>query len=173
MGLGWCFGYAALWVFKWAATALVTGEDVFGQAFNQAFILTGGIEREGIEGGPLQAIAANLRPLGFMRAALFVSLIGALVCILSSVVRYLRTKDDKAKTLLLVSAALLLVSLVPYLWYAVLSDHSIMHAGLMTYRDQIGALFPWLAIIALTVLAAYQKRKGAKEIDESNRSFLD
>lgn len=48
-----------------------------------------------------------------------------------------------------------------------------MHAGLMTYRDQIGALFPWLAIIALTVLLAYQKRKGAKEIDESNRSFLD
>lgn len=48
-----------------------------------------------------------------------------------------------------------------------------MHAGLMTYRNQIGAFFPWLAIIALTVLVAYQKRKGAKEIDESNRSFLD
>lgn len=173
IGLGWCFGYAALWVFKWAATALVTGEDVFGQAFNQAFILTGGIEREGIERGPLQAIAANLRPLGFMRTVLFASLIGALVCILSSVIRYFRTKDDKLKTLLLVSVALLLISFVPYLWYAVLSDHSIMHAGLMTYRDQIGALFPWLAIIALTVLLAYQKRKGAKEIDESNRSFLD
>lgn len=173
MGLGWCFGYAALWFFKWVATAFVTGEDVFGQAFNQAFILTGGIEREGIEGGPLQAIAANLRPLSFMRIVFLASLIGALACILSSAIRYRRTKDDKAKTLLLVSAALLLISFVPYLWYAILSDHSIMHAGLMTYRDQIGALFPWLAIIALTVLVAYQKRKGAKEIDESNRSFLD
>lgn len=104
---------------------------------------------------------------------MFASLVGALMCILSSVIRYLCTKDNEIKTLLLVSAALLLISFVPYLWYAVLSDHSIMHAGLMTYRNQIGAFFPWLAIIALTVLVAYQKRKGAKEIDESNRSFLD
>ena len=108
-----------------------------------------------------------------MRAVLFASLIGALVCILSSVIRYFRTKDDKLKTLLLVSVALLVIGFIPSLWYAVLSDHSIMHAGLMTYRDQIGALFPWLAIVALTVLVAYQKRKGAKEIDESSRSFLD
>ena len=173
MGLGWCFGYVALWFFKWAATSLVSGENIFKQAFDQAFILTGGIEREGTEGGPWQAIVANLRPLGFMRVVLFASLVGALMCILSSVIRYLCTKDNEIKTLLLVSAALLLISFVPYLWYAVLSDHSIMHAGLMTYRNQIGAFFPWLAIIALTVLVAYQKRKGAKEIDESNRSFLD
>lgn len=66
MGLGWCFGYVALWFFKWAATSLVSGENIFKQAFDQAFILTGGIEREGTEGGPWQAIVANLRPLGFM-----------------------------------------------------------------------------------------------------------
>lgn len=173
MGLGWCFGYAALWVFKWVATAFISGDDVLGRALEQAFILTGGVEREGVEGGALQAIKANIKPLGFMKEVLFASLIGALVCVISSAIRYLHTKDDKIKTLLLASAALLVIGFIPYLWYAVLSDHSIMHAGLMTYRDQIGALFPWLAIIALTVLLAYQKRKGAKEIDESNRSFLD
>lgn len=173
MGLGWCFGYAALWVFKWVATAFISGDDVLGRALEQAFILTGGVEREGVEGGALQAIKANIKPLGFMKEVLFASLIGALVCVISSAIRYLHTKDDKIKTLLLASAALLVIGFIPYLWYAVLSDHSIMHAGLMTYRDQIGALFPWLAIIALTVLVAYQKRKGAKEIDESNRSFLD
>lgn len=155
------------------ATAFISGDDVLGRALEQAFILTGGVEREGVEGGALQAIKANIKPLGFMKEVLFVSLIGALVCIISSAIRYLRTKDDKVKTLLLVSAALLLVSLVPYLWYAVLSDHSIMHAGLMTYRDQIGTLFPWLTIIALTMLVTYQKRKGSKEIDESSRSSLD
>lgn len=173
MGLGWCFGYAALWVFKWVATAFISGDDVLGRALEQAFILTGGVEREGVEGGALQAIKANIKPLGFMKEVLFASLIGALVCVISSAIRYLHTKDDKIKTLLLASAALLVIGFIPYLWYAVLSDHSIMHAGLMTYRDQIGALFPWLAIVALTVLVAYQKRKGAKEIDESSRSFLD
>lgn len=173
MGLGWCFGYAALWVFKWVATAFISGDDVLGRALEQAFILTGSVEREGVEGGALQAIKANIKPLGFMKEVLFASLIGALVCVISSAIRYLHTKDDKIKTLLLASAALLVIGFIPYLWYAVLSDHSIMHAGLMTYRDQIGALFPWLAIVALTVLVAYQKRKGAKEIDESSRSFLD
>lgn len=149
--LGWCLGYFLLWAAKWVLTDVVVGNGVIESALLQAYYLSGGIDREGVEGGPAQAILANIRPLGFVKPIMLVSLGLALACLVCAVLRFRNTADSKAAIPLML--ALFVISLAPYVWYAVLSDHSIMHAGLMTYRDQIGALFPWLVISVLFISA--------------------
>lgn len=149
MGAGWCVGYFALWICKWVLTDLVIGDGAIESALMQAYYLSGGIERPGVEGGPIQAILANVRPLGFLKPLFMLAAVVAVLCV---VFTSLKSRKRQRIGLGPMLAILLVISFVPYLWYAVFSDHSIMHAGLMTYRNQIGSLFPWLAIILLSVV---------------------
>lgn len=163
--LGWCMGYGLLWLGKWILASIVTGQPVLENAFSQA-ALRSGLSEDGAESGiALKAIRENVRYLGFMKYAYAATGIAAVACAAMLVVECRRRSGGAPRQLSSLACAvvsLLLVSVIPYVWYMALSNHSIVHAGLMAYRTQIGALFPWLLVVGLSIRHWVCRRNNVK-----------
>ena len=106
----WGVGFALTFVSKWALATLILGHNVFAEAFNV------GLYRLGVDDFTRwDAVGKNFKML-----VLPMIVIPALLLIVINVVR--RKKFNVKKALLF-----LLVGLMPYLWFLVLSNHSYLH----------------------------------------------
>lgn len=167
--LGWFAGYGLLWLGKWILASTVLGESAFEEAFNQAAFRSGMSEAGAEVGGPVKAIRENVLKLGFMRYALILVAVLALLCVIKEMISVsIVEKGGKNQKIALCCAlvSLLLVSTLPYVWYIALSNHSIVHT-MIAHRTQIGALFPWLLIIGLVLRRGIGK--DHRETCEKNR----
>ena len=133
----WALGYAGLWVAKWAiSTAIFPELDVIGNALEQTARRSGNIVTEGSGGAtlnitPLDSIVRNFT-LMFPKWILI--LLGALALI--SIGLVVCKKMYVRRGLVAPLLCLLLISLFPYFWYTVLSNHSYVHCW-FTFRAQI------------------------------------
>ena len=139
----WTAGYGLCWAAKWGIASLVLGQ-------NQSETVWSKIRYWAIEGdktaGRIETAVLNfkdyfliqgIRTMVFPVLFLIVLCACALVC----------SRKEKCAAVSL--AAMLAVSLYPYIWYIVLSEHSWQHHW-FTYRAQIVTQFGlYLAVITL------------------------
>lgn len=136
--IAWGLGYGLLWASKWALSAIVLGTNAFGDALGTASYRVGA---NGL-GARIDAIRANVNTMfdtwqRYLVAAL------AVVLLVVGIVRHRRP-------CLPLAISLLVVTLLPILWYVALANHSTIHA-FFVYRAlsvsvYAGALMPALLI---------------------------
>lgn len=150
--IGWVIGYIGLWLGKWVLAEIITGTPVISVALDRVMLRSGMSEPEvsGAQGG-LKAILVNLSSLGFMKYIHLLTGLCALICAVICIAKALRSKESIDCSLAITCIGLLLVSLLPYLWYIAASNHSIVHATLLTFRTQIAAFFSWAMIVFLVI----------------------
>lgn len=147
-GLSWGCAYVLTFVVKWSLASLILGENKFVVAFSSAAERIGGTIK--LESLPkyqqiLYALLGNISTLfgGTVQVDFGKILLGLMGVILVSgaLVYLLRGRYQKDITILM-----LLLGLVPYIRYLVLSNHSYLHE-FFTYRAQAASIFALLAIL--------------------------
>lgn len=170
--IAWVIGYGYLWALKWVLATLVTGADVFASAFGQAAVYAGAGEFSSTYSHPIiEAIRANYQAGGW-RSKLILLLVG--VYIVSIVVAFVRLRlvrkhasnEDrvpKDASLAFTSILIFMTSMLPYIWYMAFGAHSLIHAEIISYRDQVLSLAGLLMCVALSVMAISGLRNTGNE----------
>lgn len=141
----WCFGYGGMWASKWVLAAAVLGGNPVSDALDKA------AERTGVEGGSflsglVNAEYANI--MTFLRTPVTI-----LAMALGLVLLVLVLKNWRGNSLTLSRAALVLMPFVLIacmapVWYAVLSNHSAIHA-FFTHKALMGSVLAALSGLQL------------------------
>lgn len=142
--VSWGLGYALTWVAKWIITTVVLGVRYFWRTMDVIQYRLEGTEEE-----PLDRIGTLRRNLkAWMNVqdngviswskVVLVILIVTLILIIWKKLRDIRT--------VAAYVPILFVSVYPYIWYLVMSNHSQIHYW-YTYRAQIATLFGILVFI--------------------------
>lgn len=143
LSLVWLLGYSFTWVTKWCLGTWVTGVNVFKLA------LEGITERGGLESGVnilgrISAVYANMATL-FKNKFVLVG-IGFVTVILIVFACVFRVSKNKWKSIII----FFVTGAMPYVWYFVLSNHS-LHHNWFTYRAQFITLFSGLYVLSSVV----------------------
>ena len=138
--LCWGFGYTFTWVFKWLLAGLLTGSDAIAESLSvAAFRISGQMGPEHI--GPLSAITRNISVFAYKGLLLgLLLLFAAMLWLLRRRGRQSRCMSD--------TLGLLGCALMPFIWYALLSNHSHIHA-FFTYRELSITVFALFALLML------------------------
>lgn len=139
----WGTGYLAMWAGKWTLGSIITGESVFGEAVSSIAYRTGsGAAELGVpEFGRLGAIGRNLEANKF---SLLLILTAFAVCLAVSLWKQRFTLHGKF-------LPIALAGLLPFAWYLVVSNHSVVHSW-MTFRSL--AVFVYALMTVGVMLAA-------------------
>ena len=145
--VSWGFGYAAMWLSKWVICDIITGSNTVTNAINQVVerTVTNAYEETGIMSDNVAAVIGyNLEAF---RDPLSVSVFALAVTgfVLYVVFGRKKIKPDE-RTLV----PLMLIALFPFVWYAVLSNHSAIHFW-MTYRNLGVPIFAVSAIASCSI----------------------
>ena len=162
----WALGYFGLWVTKWALATAITPYNIFEDAASQASIRldTYTSERKIQSVTRLDSLMANVRVMG--NAAIPMLLLPFAVYAYALIRR--AVKRDWVAPPACVVAAIVILAILPAIWYVVLVNHSVQHYW-FTYREFLVTLsclyllagaciddalsHPWLA-------ALWQVRRG-------------
>lgn len=139
MSLSWGFGYFGMWASKWVIASLVTGHNVIINGINAALSRTGGYIRGlDVTWPHLFSYASSMR--------LFVPgvLILFAVIITSCLLIYISVRKGYTSASEIIP--LCMTFLYPFVWYAVLKQHSINHY-FFTYKLLSVSVFAVLCII--------------------------
>ena len=130
----WSVGYGGMWAGKWVAASVLTEQNVIADALQNVLNRTGGVADAPVGLAPViwQNAQHYVNPLG----KLLLLLLGA-VLLWALVSKRYRLRISWNRVL-----PLLVIALYPFVWYAALRNHSMIHAY-MTHRN-----------LAVTVLAA-------------------
>lgn len=133
----WGVGYLGFWFEKWVLGSLLTEENIFVDALGSIIERTGrNVEEQPI--GYVETVLENIRVL--CKYPYVLAVLGGIVLIFTDM-RKSRLKVSKELT-----AAYLLVTVFPFIWYAAAMNHSYVHA-FMTYRDLGICIFAGLCMI--------------------------
>ncbi|MDR2107927.1 MAG: hypothetical protein LBP28_00490 [Coriobacteriales bacterium] len=126
--LVWIFGYALIWASKWALSALILGKDSFAVAAMKISSWShGSLDLSDWLSDAVHD--AGLLPLTIFAGAALLVVVLALVPLLMSLLRKPRAGLKAFTT----DIALFCVALMPVVWFAVITTHSVTHYW-MTYR---------------------------------------
>ena len=156
----WLFGYAGMWAMKWLIASIVLHQNVMPYVTGHIEERIGGSVHLPLWQFLIQAITRNtsrLFPFDY-------GLIGAIIflfCVMMFVIYPiytrkigLRMKIDRKQTMLY-----LCLSLVPYVRYLVLHNHSWRHCN-FTYRAQASTIFA-LCFVIFEIIE-FTPRRGMK-----------
>ena len=162
----WAVGYGYLWCLKWCLAALVLGPSVVASALKAATFRLG-IDQASAQYGtsPLEAIQINFSHLGFTKYVMILAVLVSVVFISILVIRSLRLRESLSPAYFGSIIMLVIVAMLPYLWYLIFSNHSCIHSWFV-YRDQIVSLF------ALCSLAWYLGCRVFSESAEEKRKKI-
>lgn len=146
-GLAWLFSYVGMFIVKWTAASIVTGENKFTAAVSSAEVRFFG-ETENIP-APLRIILAPLANISAMfggseRISPMNIIVGLLLTAMLFGGLYMIMRSGISSNGF--AQLMLILGLLPYLRYIVLSNHSYLH-DFFTYRAQ--------ATSALALFAAF------------------
>lgn len=143
----WGISYICMWVTKWILASIVLKINAFDYVINDAAKrINGEIYAVSIKNMPWKAIERNLftlYPLNTQKNIKKLLIIP--ICIFIFEVIFIRKRDLKK---LWLSGLLLLISIIPYVRYAVLANHSYLHY-FFTFRSQI------VTVMAITLAIIY------------------
>ena len=164
-GLCWGISYVMSYVVKWTAASLVTGENKFSTAFSAAGVRLYGDTGEAVMPIYKQipaAVAANLSTLfgGTERIEVLNTAIGLLgtVLIFGGIFLFFRGKKKNS----VLALTLVVIMIIPYARYMVLSNHSYLHE-FFTYRAQLTVILCLCAAVLYNIdLSTF--KKGRKKV---------
>ena len=156
---GWLLAYSGTFLVKWTAASLVTGENKFTAALTSAEERFGGSFSE--MSPAEQIFAAPFANISTMfgaaeREELFNGILGAVLLLAAAVFALFLSRKKKGARGFAITVFIL--GALPYLRYAVLSNHSYLH-DFFTYRAQAAAVLALITAIA----AGLQKEKEKKK----------
>lgn len=162
-GISWGAAYIMTFITKWTLASVVTGENKFVAALSSVGERTGGTVNDGAMSLPQQILSAPLANIstlfgGKERVATSAVVAGIVITLLVFGGVYLifctnTKRRDIAKIALI-------IALVPYLRYIVLSNHSYMHEY-FTYRAQMATFIGLSAAVWFNV--SFMKSKPVKK----------
>ena len=132
--LAWIAGYTITWFTKWLLVDIIFKRDLIKIAFEQI-----GFRSTATKYTILDAIGQNLK---YEDKFIIISII--LNMIMSVIYLFIKgSKENKYTALEIIPY--MLIAIAPYVWYAVIKNHSIEHA-FFTYRNQV------ISIIGLNII---------------------
>lgn len=160
-GVSWLLGYGLTWASKWLLYSVILGKNGFSDALTQTMYRTGG---EAVSGGLISqifgALLRNLRclfPFSLVKdPAGMVSVVIVLVLLLMIYWLVRRQKNMPSCV-----PALWLIGILPYVRYAVLSNHAYLHY-FFTYRAQFASVFCLFLIFWLGTDTEFLKKELKK-----------
>ena len=145
----WGSGYAGMWIGKWIVTKILIGYDAIGEGIAMVKFRTYGEVLSGeevIQNNALFVIKKNIMALND-NDIFKLFLVGCIVIIAYKVIIMIKEKSkikfDYTKIL-----PLMLVSAYPFLWYALVKNHSNIHS-FFTYRNLMISILCVSVIVAL------------------------
>lgn len=136
--LMWATGYAVMWAVKWGLASIILQKNVIENAIAQATLrMSSPYSR--MEMTASRAIFANLLSLGNFIFLLLV-LLGMYLVI------HRMIKQKQICTDFRIYAVYMPVIIMPFLWYAVLQNHSCSH-GFFTYRSLIITIYAGMSML--------------------------
>lgn len=153
----WLLGYAGTWVLKWTIASIVTGQNAYSMAFDKIAERTGG--DVGGAYSSITSIRKNMSTLlNFPTATIF----GILVVIYLALLWRRKIQIKKPN---ISSYIFAIIAAFPFVWYAVLANHSDIHAW-FTYRELAIAVFA----VALFVISITEHKKTKVRVINKNTS---
>lgn len=119
----WGIGYAGMWGSKWALGTIFTRENMIADALGNVLLRVGATETE----GKISVIEVLVKNLGANKLCLLVSIIVFVCIIVCGLWKYKRINLKE------LNAGVMLCALLPFAWYVVVSNHSLIHYW-FTYR---------------------------------------
>ena len=146
-GAAWAFGYGGMWAGKWLAASLITGENVLSEAVSQAQYRSGGqiAGSEGSGSASFFAVAGKNLSVYGSAAGILVLLLIIAVLLWLLIGRHGRLRPQAGQTV-----GLCLVFLVPFVWYFLVRNHSMVHYW-MTHRNLSAAVFALAAFVSFSL----------------------
>ncbi len=166
--VAWSMGYSLCWLAKWVLSSIVLKKNIFGEVTGK--VQTWAIERDHSE-SRVGSVIRNFNDyftFHGIRTMMFPLLFLALLMVCILLFRY------KEKSRWACSGVMLAISLYPYIWYAVLMEHSWLHHW-FTFRAQSVTQFGvYLAMIGMidhnkmcVIAEALQKKGRCPNISKS------
>lgn len=132
----WSAGYVGTWAAKWILATIICSQNIILQAVNQVVFRVAG-DGAKYEVHRLSMLESNikmlLQPFGHTPKVIIFSLLFIVCAIL--LYKFRKTIIDK-----IFIKKVILISLIPYLWYLMAANHSQIHSW-FTYRSQIITVF--------------------------------
>lgn len=147
-GISWLSGYALTWLSKWGIASLVLRRNIVKEALDEIIFRTQGVGRGAVvPPDRMQALRANLS-FEFSKANVsfvLLALITASIFVIWELVHHRK---------IIISwqfiAIVVLTSLLPYVWYLVLANHSQIHFW-FTFREQMISVFGLFTVLSLLI----------------------
>lgn len=150
----WGAGYAGMWFLKWLIGSILTDENIILDGI-QSVLYRSGVQNEGEQIGYGEVLWENIRVLCKYPYVLAVGAAVIWIFALRKKYRLQMTKD--------IAVTMLMLTAIPFAWYAISLNHSYIHA-FMTYRDLGIAIMGGLCL--LTVLASVLRRDSQEGNDD-------
>lgn len=142
----WGIGYALTWGTKWLMASVILKENIVLDALEQATYRSYGGNKQSIFSSAFLAVRKNLGSLLMDRIGIILAVI--LICSLTVFLFWVYRFKKSGKLLF----PIVLIAIYPYVWYAILAQHSIQHSYL-TYKAQMITIW---AILLLGMESIYQ-----------------
>ena len=154
MALCWGFGYGLMWFLKWLWASIILKENILFDAYDNIMYRTA---HESFS--KLETLKNNLD--NFFNSPFTVILIVFLILQLIVLVITFCRSDKKFTNLSPIFLPFIVLSILPFLWYTVVTNHSYLHAW-FTYRILIVLPFAISCMLAKLTLHFHAQKKSDK-----------
>ena len=148
--ISWGVGYVGMWSGKWLISQILTGHETFTDAIHQIFVysqINNALTQAGWQISSLGAVQRNIAVFGHGPIRIFIFV--AIIFLLYFLIRYRNVLTRRKILPYLFPAAL------PFVWYAVASGHSHIHA-FFTYRGLAATVF---ALFCMVIEVLFYKER--------------
>ena len=154
----WGWGYAGMWAGKWIMADLLTGSNTVRTALNTViYRMTGETQSITDVEGTYTFALSHIFNKSVDRAVWILGILAIFllcICVFGKKVRYASFKDYAAAI-----AAIAIVGVVPFVWFLVVRNHTIIHPHL-EYRQLAVSLWAVLVMLAMPFSSAGLRKEA-------------
>lgn len=143
--IAWGWGYAGMWAGKWVMTDLLTGREIIRSSLNAVFYRMAGDTQAitDVEGTYLFALT-HIFDKSVDRPVWILAMLTAVMLFLF--VYKKKFKYHSVKEYIMETAAIVAVGIVPFVWYFIVRNHTIIHPHL-EYRQLAVSIWALLVVL--------------------------
>lgn len=171
LGASWVFGYLAFWACKWPISRLITGNSTMDTVeFNIGYHLGGGGATTKVEPTIVNALKKLIYPYNTPVMWLLVAICAILLGI--GLFRFFRSNPSREtrRACLCRIVTLAFCCLIPFAWYAVVRNHSIVHN--LNFPDRLMLMTLWGSMCIIAALFSASAKKPAPSAPDDKAQTL-
>lgn len=154
----WCIGYFGMWFGKWVAASVILKDNVIKDGFEQMRFRTSNATDTMVD-KKISALSAVFANFSSMTNIYYIVVFFLLLLFLFFVMK--KQRDYRLKNIVK-QGHLLWIALYPFIWYAVIKNHSYDHSS-FTYRALFVTVFALMAMIV----------RSCETIDRFNSNYIN